>query len=153
MVTLSGSSNQRGFLALRRPNHSIGGQEVSDRSEILDCQPDDILWQQSKRILQSVRWASSNPVHIRVSQTTLISPCLCQRSDPIAYSGTSKLSKNLDSQPHDTLWQHTKRILESVQWVLRNLVHIRVSPQWQFWRIWAGLWTLTKLDFGERATA
>ena len=153
MVTLSGSSNQRGFLALRRPNHSIGGQKVSDRSEILISQPDGNQWQHTKRILESVRWASSNPVHIRVAQTTLISPCLCQRSDPTAYSGTSKLSKILDFQPHDTLWQHTKRILQSVQWVLHNLVHIRVSPQWQFWRIWAGLWTLTKLDFGERATA
>ena len=139
--------------ALVRTNHSNDGQKVSDRSEILNSQPDSILWHHSKRILRSVWWASSNSAHILVLNARLVPLCLWQRADSIAYPATSKLSQILDSQPDDIPWQHTKRILESVQPVSRNLAHIHVLMEWQFLGIPAVSWIRNRCRFGERATA
>ena len=153
MVALSGSSNQRGFLALRRPNFSIDRSNSPNRSQNLDLQSDHIVWDQIKRIFESVRWVSRNSVHISVTRATLIFLSWAQSANRIDHPLWLETLENLIWQPDHIVWDHIKRIFESVQWVSRNSVHKSVTHGWQFSRIWAELRIQIQLDFGERATA
>jgi len=141
------------FCALPQSYFSIDHSNPPNRCQKLILQPDHIVWDHIQRIFESGRWVSCNPWHKLLSRAMLIFYSVRQSEYQIDHPMSLEVLENLDLQPDDIVLEHIKRIFESVQWVSRNPCHKLLSQGWQFWRIWAGFWMLTQLDFEERATA